>query len=221
MPETNLPAQQFVEIKEIKNSIVYLKHGGLRQILIVSGINFDLKSETEQNLILSSFQNFLNTLDFGIQFFIHSRKVNVDAYLEAMTARGQEEQNQLLKIQIEEYINFIRSFVQENAIITKNFFVVVPYEPLSLTREASGLLGLFQKKPKDKTTEKKEISQENLEQLTHRVDEVMSGLEQIGLRATVLNDEELVELYYNLYNPQLVEKRDLAIAKDSDTQAQP
>lgn len=212
MAQATIPAQKFVEIKEIKDGVLYLGGGGLRQILIVSGVNFDLKSEPEQGLILSSFQNFLNTLDFGVQFFIHSRKVNVDAYLEKMTTRGQEETNELLKIQINEYVSFIRSFVEENAIITKSFFVVVPYEPISLGGGASGLLGLFGKRstPKEKET----TTQENLEQLGHRVDQVMSGLEQIGLRAVPLNDEELVELFYNLYNPQLVEKKGLAIAKE-------
>lgn len=212
MAETTLPAQQFVEIKEIKDNVVYLKHGGLRQILIVSGVNFDLKSEAEQNLILNSFQNFLNTLDFGVQFFIHSRKVNVDAYLEKMRVRSQEEKSELLKIQIDEYVKFIDSFVEQNSIISKNFFVVVPYEPTTLSGEVSGIFSLFRKTPKK--TEQEKTAGENLEQLGHRVDQVTSGLEQIGLRATALNDEELIELFYNLYNPQLVEKKGLEIAKE-------
>lgn len=213
MAEPTLPAQQFVEIKEIKDGVLYLKRGGLRQILIVSGVNFDLKSEAEQNLILNSFQNFLNTLDFGVQFFIHSRKVNVDEYLNGITARGETEENELLKIQIDEYVGFIRSFVEQNAIISKNFFVVVPYESVAAKKEIAGIFSLFKKTPKE-NEQQSSANKENLEQLTHRVDQVVSGLEQIGLRATALNDEELIELYYNLYNPQLVEKRGLEIAKE-------
>ena len=83
----NTSTQQFVEIEDIRDGILILKNGGLRRVLMVSGVNFDLKSEEEQNLIIYSFQNFLNTLDFSVQFFIHSRKVNVDAYLAAMRAR--------------------------------------------------------------------------------------------------------------------------------------
>ena len=215
MPEPTKPSQQFVEIKEIKNDVVYLKSGGLRKILIVSGVNFDLKSETEQTLILNGFQNFLNTLDFSIQLFIHSRKTNIDLYLEKIAARKQEEENELLKIQIEEYIQFIRSFVEQNAIISKTFFVIVPYDSLALPSRTKGILSLFKRTkttPKEAEEETKK-TQQNQEQLNHRVDQVAHGLEQIGLRTTPLNDEELIELFYNLYNPQLIEKRGMEIAK--------
>lgn len=204
--------QQFVEIKEIKNGVVYLKNGAVRRVLIVGGINFDLKSENEQTLILSGFQNFLNTLDFSIQFFIHSRKVNVSAYLQKIAERKGEEKNELLKIQIEEYINFIRSFVEENAIISKNFFVVVPYDPITIKAKAGGILSVFGGGKEKGKTEK--MAQENLEQLNHRVDQVVGGLTQMGLHAMSLQNEDLIELYYNLYNPQLIEKKDLEIAKN-------
>lgn len=212
MPEPTLPTQKFVDVKNIKEGIVYLKNGGLRQIIIVSGVNFDLKSEEEQNLILNTFQNFLNTLDFSAQFLIHSRKMNIDAYLALVKKRKEEEENELLKIQIDEYSEFIRTFVDQNAIINKTFFVVVPYDPLSLSSGSSGggLLGLFQK---TSSTEQKANLQNNLEQLTHRVDQVISGLELIGLRAAPLEDPELIELFYNLYNPGLVEKKGIEVAK--------
>ena len=213
MPETTLPTQKFVDIKEIKNGVVYLKRGGLRKVLIVSGINFDLKSEEEQNLILSSFRNFLNTLDFSIQFFIHSRKVNIEHYLEKMSERKQKETNELLKIQIEEYSAFIRSFVEENPIISKTFLVVVPYTPVAITKQAKGLLSMFKASSKKEQGVGGEEDQKRVEQLNHRVDQVVGGLEQVGLRVTPLNNEELIELYYNLYNPQLTEKKGLKIAK--------
>jgi hypothetical protein len=212
MAEPSLPTQQFVEIKEIRDGIIYLKTGGLRKILMVSGVNFDLKSEDEQSIILNTFQNFLNGLDFPIQFFIHSRKVNVEKYLSSMEERGLSEKNQLLKIQIEEYINFIRSFVERNAIINKSFFVVIPYDALSAAKEANGILSFF-----GLGKNKKDIisagEKQDLEQLGHRVREVESGLEQIGLRIIELQNEELLELFYNLYNPQLTEKKDLKIFK--------
>lgn len=210
MPEPTLPTQQFVDIKEIKNGVIYLKKGGLRRILIVSGINFDLKSEAEQNLILNSFQNFLNTIDFPVQFFVHSRKVNVDEYLSKMKEREEKEESQLLKIQIQEYSRFIQSFVETNAIINKTFFAVVPYESVSSSPSAKGILGLFQK---TSSSEKTTSEQENLEQLGLRVNEVTEGLEQIGLRTAPLESEEIVELFYNLYNPGLIEKKNLEIAK--------
>lgn len=207
-----MPSQQFVGVKKIEDGVVYLKKGGLRKIIIVSGVNFDLKSETEQNLILNSFQNFLNTIDFSVQFFVHSRKVNIDAYLERMRARREEEQNELLRIQIDEYMNFVKTFVEQNKIISKTFFVVVPYESVDVVENAKkGFLGIFNKKQGgggEVTTE-----QESIEQLNHRVDQVVSGIEQIGLRAVPLEDDELTELFYNLYNPQLTEKKGMEIQK--------
>jgi hypothetical protein len=210
MPEPTLATQQFVEIQEVRGGVVYLKSGGLRKILMVSGVNFDLKSEDEQSIILNTFQNFLNGLDFPVQFFIHSRKVNVEKYLTSMEERGAAEKNQLLKIQIEEYINFIRSFVERNAIINKSFFVIIPYDSINAAKEARGFLSFLGFNKQTKEAEKAGENQ-NLEQLGHRVREVESGLEQIGLRVAELQDQELLELFYNLYNPQLTEKKGLKI----------
>ena len=211
MANTTQPSQQFVPIREIKDGVLYLKNGSIRQLLLVSGVNFELKSEAEQNLILSGFQNFINSLDFSVQFFIHSRKVNVDNYLAKMEERKGEEQNELLKIQIEEYVSFIRNFVDQNAIINKNFFVVVPYDPITVVNPASGLMSIFKKS--NSVEEKKVSEKENLDQLLRRVEQVTEGLNQIGLRAVKLENEETTELFYNLYNPQLVEKKVLNIAK--------
>ncbi len=211
MADVSQPSQQFVPVREIKDGIVYLKNGSLRQLLIVSGINFELKSEAEQNLILGGFQSFLNALDCSVQFFIHSRKVNIDGYLAKMGERGKEESSELLKIQIEEYVNFIRNFVDQNAIISKTFFVTVPYDPVGLVPSSGGFLGLFKRNVP--AAEKNQTEKENLEQLRHRVEQVMEGLNQIGLRAAPLENEEVTELFYNLYNPQLVEKKTLNIAK--------
>ncbi len=197
--------QQFVQIQDIRDGVVYLKDGGMRRILMVGGVNFELKSEEEQEAILRSFQNLLNGLDFTLQFFIHSRKVNVRPYLEKIQAREKQEQNELLRTQIEEYIEFIKTFVEENPIITKSFFAIVPYNPTAGAEQAKGLLAGILGGPKQKA---KEADVERaLQQLGHRVDEVTSSLENIGLHVTPLDTQELVELYYNLYNPELTEKQ--------------
>lgn len=207
------PSQEFVAVKKIKEGIVYLKKGGMCRILIVSGVNFDLKSEAEQNMILGSFQNFINTLDFSVQFFIHSRKVNINEYLKKMRERREQETNELLKIQIEEYISFIQSFIDQNDIVSKSFFVVVPYESLSVSGQTKGLFS-FLKSSKENAQAEENATQEDIQQLNHRVDSVSAGLEQIGLRVVPLEDDEIVELFYNLYNPQLVEKKGLEITKE-------
>ncbi|MDO8470192.1 MAG: hypothetical protein Q7S84_04250 [bacterium] len=213
--EKGLPTQSFVAVKEVRNGIVHLKDGGLRQLLIVSGVNFDLKAEEEQALILNTFQNFLNTLDFTMQCFIHSRKVNVDTYLDRMRSRQLEEPNELLKIQIAEYIDFIAAFVDQNAIISKTFFVVVPYDPPVTSGAATkGVLGFFKKREAATViADEAATLQEHLKQLEQRVTQATEGLLQIGLRAVRLRDDETIELFYNLYNPELVEKKGLDIAK--------
>lgn len=214
MPEVSLPTQQFVDIKEVRNGVIYLKQGGMRKILIVSGVNFDLKSEAEQTAILGAFQNFINTVDFPVQFFIHSRKVNIETYLEKMGERQSKEENELLKIQIGEYVEFIRSFVEQNAIINKTFFVIVPYE-LGSEKAKGGvenLLSMFNKSA-SADVQKQQSEHAALEQLDLRVTEISNGIEQIGLRITPLSDEEIIELFYNLYNPQLQEKKGLEITK--------
>lgn len=211
MAEATQASQQFVKIKEIRDGIVYLKNGGLRQVLIVSGINFELKSEGEQGAILANFQRFLNSLDFGIQFFIHSRKVNIARYLANMEEHKKEEQNELLRVQIEEYINFVKNFIEENAIINKNFFVIVPYDPVSLPSGTKGILGLFGKKHGAAEHTKDTTEGENIAQLKERATQVMEGLAAIDLRAVPLENEELIELFYNLYNPQIVDKKGVVV----------
>ncbi len=214
MAEVSLPTQQFVDIKEVRNGVVYLKQGGMRKILIVSGVNFDLKSEAEQTAILGTFQNFINTIDFPVQFFIHSRKVNIETYLEKMSERQSKEENELLKIQIGEYIEFIRSFVEQNAIINKTFFAIVPYDGGTVVAGGGvdNILNMFNK-PQSADVQKQQSEHAALEQLELRVTEISNGIEQIGLRVTPLSDAEIVELFYNLYNPQLQEKKGLEITK--------
>src|SRR3990167_833261 len=114
-PKESTPSQQFVEIESIENDVVRIKGGGMRKILLVSGINFDLKSEEEQGMIIYAFQNFLNSINFSVQFFIHSRKLNIESYLAMLQERENQEPTELLKNQISEYREFIRTFVSQNA----------------------------------------------------------------------------------------------------------
>lgn len=215
--EQTLKSQELVDVQEIRNGVVYLKDKTLCTLLTISGINFDLKSEPEKEQILGSFQNFLNTLDFPIQFFIHSRKTNVSRYLELIEKRRLEERNELLKIQINEYSAFIQSFIEQNPIITKTFFVVVRYVPPFAAVEAGGLLKIFSSfgsKKEEIAKQEAEGVEESVRQLKFRTEQVIDGLSTIGLKAVSLESEELIELFYNLYNPELTDKQDLAIAKE-------
>ena len=210
-----LSTQQVIEFESIKDGVIILKDGSLRQVVMVSGVNFDLKSEEEQNVILYAFQSFLNALDFSIQILIHSRKLNIDGYLELLDEREKQETNELLKNQIAEYREFIKTFVETSAIMSKTFFVVVPYEasPISLEKgvksNVKGLLeGLMGKKKSPQTQEDFEIMKQ---QLFQRTDQVINGLRGIGSRAIPLENQELIELLYNLYNPEKVEKEKLKL----------
>ncbi len=207
--------QQFVEIEDVRDGVVILKNGSLRRILMVAGINFELKSEEEKNVITYNYQNFLNALDFSVQIIIHSRKLNIDEYLEKLSEKGNQETNELLKNQIFEYIEFIRSFVELNAIMAKTFFVVVPYDPIVIPSGGKRFLGLFKIGATKKNESPLEQSlEQKITQLNQRTDQVISGLIQVGLRVVTLNDEEIIELFYNLYNPEAVEKKDLKIAHE-------
>ena len=200
--------QRFVEVKQIKNGVVSLKGGGLRAVIMVAGINFDLKSQEEQDIITSSYQNFLNGLDFSLQTIVHSRKLNIDAYLTRMEQIRDAEESQLLKTQTAEYIEYIRGLVKDNEIMTKTFFVIVPYDSGGLKEVRRSFTDFvpFLGKKKSKTEENESL-EEQMVQLQQRIDEVVAGLSQIGLRAVTLNDSELTELYYNLYNPETTEKK--------------
>ena len=208
--------QQFVDIKKIEDGIIFLKDGSLTKILAVEGINFDLKSEDDQNMILYSFQNILNTLDFSIQIIIHSRKLNISPYLKTLISRKEKETNELLKNQLNEYIDFIKSFVAENSIVEKDFFVAIPYAPITIPISKSGFLSKFipfKKKGEEKNSEDDE--EEKIFQLNQRVEQVRIGLGQIGLSVLPLDNKATIELIYNLYNPKAVEKEELKIAEEN------
>ncbi|MCL4405458.1 MAG: ATP-binding protein [Patescibacteria group bacterium] len=202
--------QDFVNVKDISSGIVVLKNGGLRQIVMVDGLNFDLKSEGEQNTIIYAYQNLLNSLDFSVQVFIHSRKLNIDDYLRTLDERMEAEQNNLLREQIEDYTTFIKGFVETNAVMTKSFFVVVPFDPVINPRAAANIIPRIgagtRNKPTESPSSNPTIEPSHREQLAQRVEQVINALRGVGLRAVALEDQELAELLHNFYNPRTVEK---------------
>lgn len=214
-------AQSIVEIQDIQDGVIIMKNGSLKQILMVTGINFDLKSESEQNLIIDAYQNFINSLDFSVQLLVHTRQLNIEGYLDKLKEVQAKEPSELLKNQIEDYIEFIRSFVQQNAIMDKTFFVVVPYNPTQVSQAAAkGGVFSFLKKP-GAEQQKKSAQQSltvNLQQLAQRVSQVVVAINQIGLRAVALNTDETLELFYNLYNPEAIEKKGMALSKAFENQ---
>jgi len=210
-----------VDVKEIRSNTVILKDGGLRQVIMVGGVNFALKSELEQNIITQAYQTFLNGIDFPLQILIHSRKVNIDKYIQSLLARKDSEPSPILQNQIDEYAEFVKGFVQKNAIMEKTFIVVVPFYSTSIVGAGKGMLDaipFFGKKKSAETVAKDQgeaerVFRENVAQLSQRVGQVMSGILGMGLEATLLEDEALIELFYNFYNPQTVERRDMPLPR--------
>lgn len=207
------PSQEIVPIQEIREGIIILKDGSLRMILMCSALNFALKSGDEQEAIISGYQSFLNSLDFSLQIFISSRRLNIEPYLDALREAEKKQFNDLLKIQIKEYIDFIKNFVELEKIVSKTFYVVVPYTPPILEIKSGGIMsGVFGMikllKPGEKGVKRIEEAkfEEYRGQLWQRVEAAVSGLARVGVRAAPLNTEEAIELFYGLYNPGELEK---------------
>ncbi len=191
--------QQFVPIKEIRNGVIVLKDGSYRGILICSSINFGLKSAEEQHAITLGFQNFLNMLDFSIQIVVNSRKMDLRPYLALLADKMPEQKTELLRIQLHEYIEFVRSFADQANIMTKSFYVVVSYAPHVSTAGAVGFLRRSSAGAKNAAAETS--FEEDRAQLEQRLALVASGLSGTGVRAVPLGTEEIIELLYRSFNP--------------------
>lgn len=196
--------QEFVPIQEIRDGIVILKDGSMRAIILASSLNFALKSTDEQNAIISQFQNFLNSLDFSVQILIQSKRLDIRPYIALLEERYKEQMTELMKIQTREYIEFIKTFVDNSNIMTKSFFIVIPYVPPALNK-GSNPLSLLKKKDDTKTLENEKF-EEYRSQLEQRVGVVEQGLVRCGIRVAELGTEEVVELYYKIFNPGETEK---------------
>jgi len=204
MPST--PTQDFVPIKEIRDGVVILKDGSMRALLMTSSLNFALKSQDEQQSIIFQFQNFLNSLDFTIQIFVQSRRLDIRPYIALLENRQKEQTNDLMKIQTKEYIEFIKTFTENSNIMTKTFFIVVPFTPNKLDAVKIGSGFFSKKKSKSKSAQKTEDFEENRTQIEQRVSIVEQGITRTGIRAVRLGTEEAIEVFYKLFNPGDVEK---------------
>ncbi len=202
--------QEFIPIKEIRDGIVILKDGSMRAIILASSLNFALKSSDEQSAIMVQFQNFLNSLDFSVQIFIQSKKLDIRPYIALLESRYKEQETELMKIQTQEYIQFIKTFVDNSSIMTKGFFLVIPYSPAIIgSGKGNPVADIFKKG--EKTAESAAAladSQfaEYRSQLEQRVGVVEQGLVRCGIRIAELGTVEIVELFYKIFNPGDTEK---------------
>jgi len=209
-------AQDFVPIKEIRDGVVILKDGTIRMLLMASSVNLALKSADEQQAVLMQFQSFLNSLEFSTQIFIQSRRLDIRPYLILLEGRLKEEVNDLLKIQIREYMGFVKTIAQSTNIMSKLFIIVVPYAPpksvtASSSTSSGGLMGSIFGSKKETSSAPSQSAIEAFEeartQLEQRAGIISQGLARTGVRIVPLGTEELTELYYRLFNPGEVEKK--------------
>ncbi|HRH55383.1 MAG TPA: hypothetical protein PK609_00780 [Candidatus Paceibacterota bacterium] len=191
--------QSFVPVKEVRNGVIVLKNDGYRGVLMCSSINFALKGEDEQRAIIGGFQSLLNTLDFSIQIVVHSRKTDIRPYLALLETRMQDQSTELMRLQLREYIQFIRNFIDSSDIMTKIFYVVVPYAPGAggIVKSAAPFLG---GRPAPKSTGEGGSFEEHRVQLEQRMALVVAGLASSGVRAVPLGTEEVIELLYRSFN---------------------
>jgi hypothetical protein len=204
--------QDFIPIQEIRDGVIILKTGGMRSVVLVTSLNFALKSADEQNAILGEFQNFLNSLDFSVQIFAQSKKLDIRPYLALLEDRYKEQATDLMKIQVREYIEFVKSFVETTNIMSKSFFVIVPYDPPIIGGSKNPIMKMVPSMPgKKQAPAAKNASNdatfaEYKSQLEQRVAVVEQGLVRCGIRAAELGTEEVVELFYKIFNPGDTEK---------------
>lgn len=197
-PETS--TQKYLSIDTIQDSVVILKDGGLRAVLMTSSINFDLKASDEQDAIIYAYQNFINSIDFPIQIQISSRTLNINGYLNYLSEFQQTQKNELLRLQVAEYSQFVKELVDGANIVNKTFYIVIPFDPVEIKEGVFDKLSNA-KNPKIAVRYKKEDFEKYKTQLWQRVNGVMYGLKRAGIYMTPLNTQELIELYYTFYNP--------------------
>lgn len=209
MAESTSATQEFVPVKEVRDGVVVLKDNGMRAVLLCSSMNFSLKSSDEKQAVLLQFQDLLNSLDFSVEILVQSRKLDIRPYIALLEEREQKQENELMRIQVREYIGFIKNFTESANIMTKHFFIVVPYAPAIIggnsPKDLISSLHIGGKKEGDEA--KKDASfEENRTQLEERLSVVEQGLVRCGIRVARLGTEEVIELLYKAFNPGETEK---------------
>lgn len=196
--------QQHLRIAEIRDNFLVLKNGGLRAVFSVSSINFNLKSEEEQNAIIYSYQSFLNTLEFPVQIVVRSKKLDLDNYLADLSDRANKQKNPLLQTQTVEYVNYIKRLLEYANIMEKDFYVVVPYDPIR-SRQPTFFQRFLQRfRTADSVAEirKRHSEFEQLKKaIAQRVNVAKTGLENCGMKVEQLSTDELIRVFYQSYNP--------------------
>lgn len=208
--------QNTLQIAEIRDGIVIMNDGSFRSVVMVKSINFDLMSPQERDAVEYSYQGFLNSLYFDVQIFVRSQKVDIRPYLEKLDKIRNEHDNMLLALLMEDYINYMANIAQQTNIMDKRFYVVIPFNPNPLTKQAiaesknffTGLVGMFNKTEAHVVINEADL-QKAKDELRNRVQAVLGGLQQCGIQGLPLDTQELIELYYDTYNPDTATRQQI------------
>lgn len=201
--------QKYLDLAEIRDNTVIMKDGTLRSVILCSSVNFALKSEAEQNALISSYMEFLNSMDFNLQIVVQSRKLDIEGYINRLKEAQKKQFNDLLRSQINSYLDFINELIEIGEIMTKKFLIIVPYNPMG-----SKMKGFWQRFTElFRTTQeigmKKEKFMQYKQELDLRLGNIQGALNSMGLESVILDTQSLIELYYNIYNPKTSQNQKL------------
>jgi len=206
--KSTISTQSFLDIYEIRDNTAVMKDGTLRSVLLVSSINFSLKSEEEQNAIIQAYVQFLNSLDHPMQIVIQSRKLDIDRYLDHLKDLEKQQSNELLKAQMADYRNYINELLEMAEIMTKRFYIAVPYDAKADNKKQKGfgssLSAVF--RPAAAVALSRRKFEEDRIELFKRVDLIAEGMQAMGIKAVPLDTQSLIELYYNSYNIEIAKQ---------------
>lgn len=208
--------QNSLQIAEVRDGIVIMNDGSYRAVVMVKSINFDLMSQQEQEAVEYSYQGFLNSLYFPVQIFIRSQKVDLRPYIEKLDKIRTEHDNMLLALLMEDYIGYIDALSQQTNIMDKKFYVVIPFFPVVNAQQAltqsknflSGIGNLFNKQEQHVVINEPDLEAAKTE-LRNRVQATLAGLQQCGIQGLPLDTQELIELYYDTYNPDTATRQQI------------
>lgn len=216
-PKTNPNStQNTLQIAEIRDGVVIMNDGSYRSVIMVKSINFDLMSPQEREAVEYSYQGFLNSLYFPIQIFIRSQRVDLGPYLDKLDKIRSEHDNMLLALLMEDYINYMDGLSQQTNIMDKRFYIVVPYFPIVDVQKAitqsknffTGLIALFKSQEQHVTINENDLNTAK-DELRNRVQAILGSLQQCGIQGLPLDTQELIELYYDTYNPDTATRQQL------------
>jgi type IV secretory pathway VirB4 component len=194
--------QEHLPIGGIQDGVVIMNDGSVRTILKIEPINFDLKSETEQNGIIYSYQGFLNSLDFPIQIVVQSKKLDLERYLAKLDESKKNITNDLLRIQTEDYVDFVRRLISIANIMSKRFYVAINYSAVTKATTSASFGSMFNHHPTGPILEQEQFERFRAEAF-NRANLVAGGLSRLGLRVSILDTQQLIELFYGIYNPDI------------------